>query len=423
MVSPDQIGKPADVSPIVFEPPIDGRFVWLSTRSGSFAPAGVLPLGTKFKISLRPGLRDAAGKSVAAQLRETAETPPMRVKGTTAITYVDSGNATAVPRYAVLFNANVNAAAAAKFVRYVNGSGMRIEARVEQIQDPTQRDRSFTKWNSDDKSLAVWGELPQDDPGPSQEEGGSEPASDGLPAAKPKTLRQNILYVAPAKPLPPGNDWRLLFDTGLPATEWNAKLPARKEIPIGLVQPFAVRQVTAETNRVEGRRLLISTTKSIGEDVTTENIAQWLKVEPDVPNMKPIISDNLITVRGDFALGTRYRVSVASGFPARDPVVTAAPFTQEVAFEKVAPRLYFQGFTAHQQAAGTRQLRLIAMNVPRVRVSAKLFKGDAIAAATKAFDAYMKEPQDAQSDEFYSKVQPDALPGEVIWEKEITNPA
>ena len=422
MVPPDQIGKMAEPSPVVFDPPIEGRFVWLSTRSGSFAPAGILPLGTKFKIAVRPGLKDAAGKPINAQLRETAETPPMRVKGTVATTYVDTDNATAMPRYSVLFNANVKAATAAKFIRYVNAAGTRIDARVEQIEDPTQRDRGYAKWNSDDKSLAIWGELPEDEPAPSEEDEDGEASTD-LPGAKPKVARQNILYVAPAKPLPPGKDWKLVFEAGLPATEWNAKLAAAKEIPIGVVQPFAVKEVHAETNRVEGRRLLIAATKSIGQEVTAENISQWLKVEPAVPNLKPIISDSVITVRGEFALGTRYRVSVAPGFPARDPVVTAAAFKQEVGFEKVAPRLYFQEFTTHQHAAGTRQLRLVAMNVPRVRVSAKLFKGDAIPAATKAFADYMKEPEDAPGDEFYSKVAPESLPGEVIWEKEITNPA
>src|SRR3712207_7985453 len=55
----------------------------------------------------------------------------------------------------------------------------------------------------------------------------------------------------------------------------------------------SIKEVHAETNRAEGRRLLIGATKSIGQDVTTENIGQWLKVEPAVPNLKTIISDNL----------------------------------------------------------------------------------------------------------------------------------
>ena len=423
MVPADQIGKPAEPSPLVFDPPVQGRFIWLSTRSGSFAPESILPLGTKFKISLRPGLKDARGKAVAAQLRETAETPPMRVKGSVATTYVDSDNATAVPRYTVLFNANVKAAEVAKFIRYVDAAGTRIDARVEQVEDPKQRERGFNKWNSDDKSLAVWGEQLQDDPAPSEEEEGSDSAADEALTTKPKAPRGNLIFIAPTKPLPPGKGWRLVLAQGLPAAQWNAKLPEPKEIPIGTVLPFEVKEVNAETNRVEGRRLLIGFSKDLAEDVTNENFTKWIKVEPQVENLKATIGGNVVTLRGGFALGPQYRVSVAPGLPARDPVATTTPFAQQVVFEKVAPRLYFQDFATHQQMAGTRQLRLIAMNVPRVRVSAKLCKGDDVIAATKAYEAYMKEPEDAPGDEFYSKVALDAVPGEVIWEKELTNPA
>src|SRR4051812_10615125 len=79
MVPADQIGKPAPVSPLVFSPTIEGQFIWLSTRSGTFAPKGILPLGTKYQISLRGGLKDSAGRDVKSNLRETVETPPMRV--------------------------------------------------------------------------------------------------------------------------------------------------------------------------------------------------------------------------------------------------------------------------------------------------------------------------------------------------------
>ena len=85
MVPADQLGKPATVSPLVFAPAMEGKFVWLSTRSGTFTPKGVLPLGTKYQISLRPGLKDTAGRAVTATLKETAETPPMRVKGVSSL--------------------------------------------------------------------------------------------------------------------------------------------------------------------------------------------------------------------------------------------------------------------------------------------------------------------------------------------------
>src|SRR4051794_33559333 len=84
MVPATDIGKVATVSPLVLSPAVEGQFVWLSTRSGTFAPKGILPIATKFQITLRPGLKDTGGREVKSTLRETAETPPFRVKGVMA---------------------------------------------------------------------------------------------------------------------------------------------------------------------------------------------------------------------------------------------------------------------------------------------------------------------------------------------------
>jgi len=160
MVPADQIGKPAAVSPLTFVPGMEGQFLWLSTRSGTFVPKGVLPLGTKYQISLRSGLKDAAGHTVAASLKETAETPPMRVKGISSLTFTQEDDAPAMPRYLVLFNANVKAAACARFIRFTNASRAKVEARVGQAGDTENRVRPFPPYQSDDRSLSIWGEPP-----------------------------------------------------------------------------------------------------------------------------------------------------------------------------------------------------------------------------------------------------------------------
>ena len=109
---PDQLGKPAPVSPLVFTPPMEGQFVWLSSRSGTFAPKGVLPLGTKYQISLRAGLKDAAGRPVTATLKGNRGNSADA--GERSLGARQSGRRTtraAMPRYLILFNANVKAAA------------------------------------------------------------------------------------------------------------------------------------------------------------------------------------------------------------------------------------------------------------------------------------------------------------------------
>src|ERR1700682_4124019 len=107
MVPGDQIGKPEKISPLVSSPAIDGQFSWLSTRSGTFAPKEILPLGTKYQISLRAGLRDTAGREVKSNLREAVETPPLRVKGSTPLGGGDPESASATPRFLILLTAKV----------------------------------------------------------------------------------------------------------------------------------------------------------------------------------------------------------------------------------------------------------------------------------------------------------------------------
>ncbi|MBA2432423.1 MAG: hypothetical protein H0V56_09970, partial [Chthoniobacterales bacterium] len=412
MVRPEQIGRPAEVSPLLFAPPLPGTFTWLSTRSGTFTPEGVLPLGTRFIITLRGGLKNAAGKPVTARLKEVAETPPFRIKGTNALGYIASENATVLPRHLILFNADVNAAAAAKFFRYVDAAGSRVEARVEQADDPTKPERQFPRYQSQDRTLLTWGEKPADGPASEAAEWDEE-GSGELPPA-----RRNVLYVAPVKPLPPGAEWRLVLERGLPAADKKTVLPFREEIEIGTVRPFQPETVEAGNNRIEGRRITLEFNKSLADDVTVENIGQWIKVEPAPPNLKPKLEDNTVTFRGEFALGTPYRVTINAGLPAQEPTATASTSTHALIFEKIPPRLYFPDFAAHQFAGGGRQLRLISVNVPRVRVSAKLFRGEAVAAAAKAFDRYMEMP-DEGGDESYSRVEVEALAGEVIWTKEF----
>src|SRR5438874_4668022 len=314
MVAADQVGKPEKISPLVFVPQLEGQFVWLSTRSGTFAPKGILPLGTKYQISLRAGLKDAAGRAVTAAIKETAETPPMRVKGVSPLGGADPQDAPAVPRFLILFNANVKAEACAKFIRFTNASGAKIDARVEQAGDPKNRDHSFSVYQSDDHSLAVWAEK-----APPVTSETSELEDEAEDKSKPTAPRQNILFVAPAKPLSPGNGWKLVIDPGLPASEWKTSLPARKEIEIGTVKPFAVSSIAAESNRIAGRRVIVLFTKELAKEVTAETVSRWISITPVPENFKVAVDTNSVTLKGSFALGTKYRVTLKPGLEALQP--------------------------------------------------------------------------------------------------------
>jgi uncharacterized protein YfaS (alpha-2-macroglobulin family) len=331
----------------------------------------------------------------------------------------DIDNATSVPRFLVLFNANVNAASAAKFIRFEDAAHNRVAARVEQGGDAKKSEQNFPRWESDDHNLSAWSAQPE-----AREDAVNDDESEdddaGAQPQKAAPARGNVLLVSAVKPLPPGNGWRLIIDAGVPAAEWKAALPVAKQVQLGNVRQFAVEQIAAEGNRIDGRRVIIDFTKALAEEVSPETFAKWIKVEPAPKNLRAAMSDTVVTLRGEFVRGTRYRVSVAAGLPAREPTATRAPFVREVAFEKFDPRLYFQDFAAHQYVGGTRQLRLLSVNVPRLRISAKIFTGEAVAEAVKAFDKYDDRPEDdSEADEMYSRIDVESLTGQVIWQKDF----
>src|SRR2546421_239508 len=359
MVPADPIGKSEKISPLVFAPAVEGQFIWLSTRSGTFVPKGILPLGTKYQITLRGGLKDAAGRDVKSNLREAVETPPMRVKGRMALGGADPENASATPRFLVLFNANVDAAVCAKFFRFTDGAGVKVDAQVA-ADDPENPELAFPSYQSDDRTLAAWGEKPA--PVESDEE--TTDKSD-----KPRPVRKNVLYVAAAKPLPPRKDWKLFIEAGLPAAEWKTTLPARQEIVIGIVKPFAIASIAAESNRVAGRRIIIQFSKFLSQGVSAENVTRWISVAPVPEKFKTEVEGNTVTLKGDFALGPKYRVTTKPGLPSKEPFKLDRGQTNELVFKQIPPRLYFEDFATHQHRAGTRKFRLLSVNVPRILVT------------------------------------------------------
>jgi uncharacterized protein YfaS (alpha-2-macroglobulin family) len=414
MVASGEIGKAAAVSPLVFTPAIDGQFIWVSTRSGTFAPKGMLPLGTKYQISLRGGVKDASGREVKSNLRENVETPPFRVKGVAALAGSDPENAPSIPRYLLLFNANIDPAVCGKFIRFTNAAGAKMEARIEG-DDPKNRERVFPAWESDDRALSVWGEKPA-------AVSSAEDTTDS-DNETPHPLRKNLLFVAPAKPLPPGAGWKLVIDPGLPAAEWKTTLPARRDVDIGVVKPFAIASIAAESNRVAGRRIIIQFSKPLAPDISAEMISRWISVAPVPEKSSAEVEGDTVTLKGNFALGAKYRVTTKAGLPAREPFQLDRAQTNDLVFKPISPRLYFEDFLTQQQRAGTRRFRLLSVNVPRIRVTARLFTGDTTAVAIKAYDKYEEFSDLRPPEEMYSRVEVEKLPGRVIWERDLKTTA
>ncbi len=401
MVAAEQIGQPAQPSPVVFRPAVKGRFTWLSQRSGTLTPDAPLALSTTYLLTLEPGLAKADGKPLGATFRETVKTPPFELKGWNSVGARSEQDAAAEPKFSLLFNANVEVAGAGRFCKFVNQAGDEVAARVERPDPAKHPEQYFPNWRSKDSSLLTWTERFQ------ETRVGQAP-----PAAQ---ARGNQLWVTPVQPLPAGDKWRLVIAAGLPATEGNLRLLEPAEAKIGKVRPFEITAAEA-TNYINGGRWLkVRSSKVLAKEVTAGNLARWVRVEPEPKGLKAEVDGAELGFTGEFELDREYRVTVEAGLPAAEPFVLAGRFSKTVQFSQVPPRVYFEEFATQQMSGGARQFHLLAVNAPRLRVSARVFPAESASFALKAYQHYLSW---RSSKEPYARVDPEKLPGQVVWQKE-----
>ena len=350
MVAESDIGQPADRLPVVVQPHVPGTFVWRSLRSGTFTPETPWPLSTTLRIVLRDGLTDANGNPVVADFDKTLQTPGLALKGWDSTPYIDRQNAPADPRVSLLFNTEIATADAADFIEFVADNGTVIAAKVEESLKP-----EFRSWRARDHSLLSWAEMFR---------GG--PVADGP--------RANQLIATPIRPLHPGLTWKLAVRAGLPARETHVRLLAPVEIPIGTVQPFTVK-AEATSSVAEGRQIVLNFSKQLSSELSPAHLDRWLLVSPSPEKFSAHIQGSQIALKGEFALGKSYRVTVRAGLPSAQPFVLERNSATDLVFSPIVPRIAFQQFAAHQRSSGLRQLHLLALNAPRIKVTAKLFDG------------------------------------------------
>jgi uncharacterized protein YfaS (alpha-2-macroglobulin family) len=153
--------------------------------------------------------------------------------------------------------------------------------------------------------------------------------------------------------------------------------------------------------------------------LNTSALSRWISITPLPAKLEASVSGSVIEYTGEFELGSPYRVAIEPGLPAAQPFVLSSGKIEEMTFTPIPSRVYFEAFETHQMSGGTRKFNLLTVNVPKLEVTAKLFTGTTIPVALRGYDEYFHAPKDSD-DESYSRVDVDALPGQVIWRKEIS---
>jgi uncharacterized protein YfaS (alpha-2-macroglobulin family) len=380
MVGPDKIGHPAEPPPLVFEPALGGVFTWISPRSGVFLPSEPLALDHRYELSLRSGLTGADGRPSPAVLRRRVQTPPFAmVNSARGAMRADLNPAEVVT---LVFNASVRAADLAPYLEFRDAGGERRAAEVWQ----------------DTNGIMPWDDRRMD-----------------LPA----NLTSNLVLAASQQPLPVGEGWRLILRPGLPALEKGLRLRAGAELPLGDVRPFVFEGAVAHHRIEGGASMVLRFSKPVALSLTN-TWSRWIRLEPSASNITAQTDGRDLTLRGDFRSGTCYELAAQAGFPAGEFFTLAKAALTNLVMPAIPARLYFPAFSQDQQAVGRRQFPLLAVNVPAVRLRAKLLKPDAAIYALRGYENYFRQrPEDDAEGERFRRVDYNLVPGRTVFDEEL----
>jgi uncharacterized protein YfaS (alpha-2-macroglobulin family) len=378
MVEPERVGFEAPLSPLVIQPTIPGKFVWLSRRSGVFTPTESPVLASRYTVRLRDGLKTAAGEPLMAALEQHFATPAFECR-LQQIARFDPTSAPAAPEFTLVFSDDAATNAVGNFIRYRDEAGHSIPAEIQVGE--------------------TWSDAPWESPGGetswSQRFPRPQPTNTTISLKAGRVFKPhpapNIIHIAPAHPLPPGKGWRLVVESGIPSANGAHRTAASMNHLIGDVLPFRVTAISAANNLNYRREVRVYFNKSVNAELLATNALDWVRVEPPVPNLNVHVAPwggLNISLAGEFGLGTNYHVTVRAGFPAREDFTLAELVTSNIVFTPLDPQVYLPTYSGENLASGRREFEFLTLNCAKVRLNSKRLDADQLIHALRGYRGY-----------------------------------
>lgn len=342
--------------PVKLTPAVEGNWRWLGTQTLMFVPKVRLPMATEFTVEVPAGITSASGQKLAKPRLEKFTTPPPVLQQSSP-----SGGGLALhPIIFLRFDQDVDAKAVAAGLRF-NGPPLRLATKEEIVEDDAVS--SWTKDQPEKRWLAL---MPSED-------------------LKPGT---SYSVVVPAGthslegPLPTGSDQSFSFSTYDP-----------------------LHLVWKTDNSEPGQSWSVQFNNELNSDKFDP---KWVRVSPDIPNLRVKAQGSGLTLRGQAKGQQDYQVTVAPELLDRfgQRLGKAERFTVKVG--KASPR--FQGPGQDMlvlDPSGRPELPFTVVNYDKLRV--RLWK--VTPADWQKFQTYRSA--------YYSNLKEQIPPGTQVLDKVI----
>lgn len=282
MVPVSEIDMEAKASPIRFEPPLPGKFIWKSQTDGWFR-LGPVPPGGEFSIVLAPGLVDLAGTPVKAPAKLGQATS----ESLSIDSYYTPGKVARRPVVPLYFSHPIrpaDLAGAAWFLDRDTRERFPAEVVLEQQKEEE--------------------------------------------AIKSAT-------VTPREDLPGGKTYDLLIE-GLRDAATQTPSPRLFVTPLGTTTPLAVKKIAAFNYPQQRRRIAVEFSERVDPAEGSKIV-----IEPKVAGLECRAQDHELWLEGDFALAQRYQVTVPKTVRGRSGFTMAAESRWGATFHPKKPAIIF----------------------------------------------------------------------------------
>jgi alpha-2-macroglobulin len=310
-----------------------------------------------------------------------------------------------------VFNATVRADEALRFLSFRDTGWQRIPVDVRQgtMEDFDCELRGDGVWRTWAQEFAL----------------ATEPARAALlntDASGPTNPIPNLLIVNPRSALLLGKGWKLVLGTGLPSADHSLRLRESAEVAVGDITPFVVTEATASNYIRSGASIRLSLSKPVPESLTNRP-ADWLRLTPWPTNLTVQTEWRSLVLRGAFQGGSAYALKLLPSFESSEGFHLANSNAFTFQMPHVAPRLYFPAFARDQLAAGNRTFPLLAVNVAKARLQAKLLDPQNAIHALCGYASYFASVAERHATsewaEPYRSLDYNLLPGQTVFDRKL----
>ncbi|MBS2037211.1 hypothetical protein JST97_19645 [bacterium] len=255
----------AEIPPLKLTPRPPGGWRWLGTQTLIFQPQGRFPMATRFELEVPSGISASGGARLQESKRFSFQTPTLEL-----VQSSPQGEGQSLqPLLFLQFNQDIQADKIAPMLKLLSNSEevpLRRASREQILKD------------------------------------------EEIQARVEQAGEKRSLVMLPGQKLKPGQAYSVELPAGLPSAEGPLGTEKSQSFSFSTFDPLKLKQSELEVE--PGREVVLSFNNSLDAEKFEQ---KWVRVRPEVPELKVSVDDRGLSLQGRFKGHTDYEVSLAPG--------------------------------------------------------------------------------------------------------------